>query len=321
MIEVSGLPLDVATHRRRTGRLAGRLKGVLAGVALALAAPTAALAWGNEGHEVVAAIARSELTPRARAAVDALLAADPDTLTGRDMLARSTWADAWRAAGHRETAAWHYVDLELDHPDLKAACYGEPAPDRPASAGPARDCIVDRIAAFERELADPATPRPERILALKYLLHLVGDLHQPLHAADHHDRGGNCVRLDLGGARTVNLHAWWDAVVVRELGDDPRTLAARLRAQITPSQAARWRRGNPAAWAMQTWAVAKAAAYWPGAPAGCDRDAAPVSLPAGYDARARQVAAVQLERAGVRLAALLNRALDPGRQASASGWT
>jgi hypothetical protein len=282
----------------------------IAGV-LATAAPSAALAWGDEGHEVVAAIAETYFTPLTRAKVDALLAADTDTLTPPDLLSRATWADAYRGAGHRDTAQWHFVDIELDHPDLKSACFGFPAAAKPASAGPAQDCVVDRVGAFAGELGDPATPQPEKLLALKYVLHFVGDLHQPLHASDNHDRGGNCVLLALGGPRTINLHSYWDTAVVQALGLDAKALAAQLRARITPAQAAAWRKGDPRSWAMQSYAVAKSSAYWPAAPAGCDSHAAPVGLPAGYTARAQEAAAVQLERAGVRLALVLNRALDP----------
>jgi len=167
--------------------------------------PANAFAWGFEGHEIVADIARAYMTPAALATVDAMLAADTDTLTPHDMLSEATWADRYRGAGHPETASWHFVDTELDHPDLKAACFGFPAQAAVASQGPAQDCIVDKIDAFSRELADATTAAPERLLALKYLLHFVGDVHQPLHASDNHDRGGNCVLLALGGPRTVNL--------------------------------------------------------------------------------------------------------------------
>ena len=84
---------------------------VLAGAA---ALPAPALAWGFEGHEIVAAIARARLTPAVRARVDAILAGDTDTLTAPDMRSRATWADARRGAGHCEPAQWHLVDLELD---------------------------------------------------------------------------------------------------------------------------------------------------------------------------------------------------------------
>lgn len=214
----------------KRSRLLNRTIALLAVAWFIVVLPEPALAWGNEGHEIITAIARSYLTPAARTKIDALLAADGDTLTAPDLLSRSTWADAWRAAGHRETAQWHYADIEVDRPDVKAACFGYPTPDRPASAGPAQDCVIDRVSAFAAELADPSTPQAERILALKYVLHLVGDLHQPLHAADNHDRGGNCVRLALGGSRTTNLHSYWDTAVVKSLGADANVVAAKLQA-------------------------------------------------------------------------------------------
>jgi hypothetical protein len=281
----------------------------LLGMASLVCAPAPALAWGYEGHETIAAIARAYLTPAVRARVDAILATDTDTLTKPDMISRATWADAWRSAGHKETAEWHFVDNEIDHPDLKAACFGYPKPDDPMSAGPAQDCVVDKVEEFETELAAPGTPDAERLLALKYLLHFVGDLHQPLHAADHQDRGGNCVSLSLGGSRTVNLHSWWDTSVVVALGSDSTTLAARLAKQITPSERAAWEMGTPKAWATESYGVARTMAYTIGSPPGCSSDAAPLPLPDGYEDKAKAAAAIQIERAGVRLALLLNRAL------------
>ena len=296
--------------------LRNMLKLVLASTLLA--APLPALAWGHEGHEVIATIARGYLTPAARAKVDAMLATDTDTLTGPDMIARSTWADAWRSAGHRETASWHFVDVELDHPDLASACFSFPPQAQPPSAGPAQDCVVDKVDAFAAELADAATPAPERLLALKYLLHFVGDLHQPLHAADNQDRGGNCVTLSLDGGGTMNLHAWWDTIAVQELGPDTATLAATLAARITPADRQRWEQGTTRDWALESFGVARAVAYQAGSAPGCGTGTAPVTLPAGYDAAAQTAAAVQLERAGVRLALVLNRALDGTGLASPS---
>jgi S1/P1 Nuclease len=272
----------------------------------ALALPGPAFAWGAEGHKVVAVIARSYLTPSVRAKVDALLAADMDPLAPHDMLAAASWADAWRN-GHRETAQWHFVDLELAKPDLDTACFGHPPSAQPASAGPAQACIVDRLNAFEAELASPATPQAERIVALKFVLHFVGDLHQPLHASDNQDRGGNCVRLSLGGPRTSNLHSYWDTGLVEAMDPDPVALAANLQAEITPRAKAAWARGDARSWALESFAVATSAAYWPGSPAGCAQDSPPVTLPMGYDAAARRAARLQLEKAGVRLALVLNR--------------
>lgn len=286
------------------------MRSKLAAAALLAVAvlPGSALAWGRTGHAVVADIARGYLTPKAAAAVDALLAADTDALTTPDLGARASWADAWRK-DHRQTTEWHFVDVELDHPDLASACFGFPASATPASVGPEKDCVVGRLDAFEKELADPKTDPVERLLAFKFVLHFVGDLHQPLHAADNQDRGGNCVPLALGGPRTVNLHSYWDTVAVEAIEADPDKLAAKLAAEITPAERRAWEKGDAKSWAMESFEIAKSTGYTIGSKPGCASDTAPIPLPAGYDTAAQAAVALQLKKAGVRLALELNRAL------------
>lgn len=97
--------------------------------------------------------------------------------------------------------------------------------------------------------------------------------------------------------------------MVNALGSDPQVLASSLIGQITPAQKTAWEQGTVQDWATETYNAAKNAAYTIGSPSGCSSDATPVPLPAGYVERAKSVAAVQLERAGVRLALVLNRAL------------
>lgn len=280
----------------------------LVAAACALCLPAGAFAWGVEGHEVVAAIARGYLTPQVRGKVDEMLAADQDTLTAHDMLAEATWADRYRS-GHPETSEWHFVDIELEHPDLKTACFGFPAAEPVASQGPAHDCIVDKVTQFSKELANAATPAAERLLALKYLLHFVGDMHQPLHDADNHDKGGNCVLLSLGGPRLVNLHSYWDTGVVRMLGEDSQLVADTLTGRITPANKTAWEKGDPQSWALEGFELAKNVVYTLGSKPGCASDQSALSLPPGYGDAARDVAATQLQKAGVRLAAMLNHAL------------
>jgi hypothetical protein len=285
----------------------------------AACASSPALAWGSEGHVLIAAIARDRLTPETRAKVDAILAQDKDQSTPSDMLSRSYWADVWRDHGHRETALWHFADIELDHPDVDAACYGHPASDEPASAGPAQSCVIDRVEAFAAELGDPKTAPAERILALKYVLHFVGDMHQPLHMADNHDHGGNCVLINFGGLRNASLHSYWDTIIVEDLGKDARAILTRLNAGITPELAATWSQGDIRSWGLETNAVASSVAYSFKTPAGCGNDMGPITLPKGYEARAQAAAATQLERAGVRLAVVLEKALRPLSLAQISG--
>ena len=269
-------------------------------------------AWGDEGHEVIALIAQSLLSPAARAKVSALLAADPDSLTAHDIAAAATWADKYRDSdrdgARKNTRQWHFVDMEITAPDLDRACFGHPAlpPGTLASNGPAQDCVVDKIDEFAAELANPATEPSEQIVALKFLLHLVGDEHQPLHASDDHDRGGNDKRASAQGWPAGTLHHYWDTEFVDQLGPDPKHIAAALRARISPADARVWAAGGAAEWAMESFRIAKDDAYGK-LPEPNARGS--YRLPDGYVATATRDVAMQLSKAGVRLAFLLNRVL------------
>jgi hypothetical protein len=287
----------------------------VAGLAIMLSAQEA-VAWGDDGHKVVALIAEHYLTPTAGRQVEAMLAADTDELTRHDIASAATWADRYRDADHRRshydaTKRWHYIDLEIDDPDFKAACYGRQPlpPDTPASIADKNACVVDKVAQFAAELAAPETDAEERLYAFKFLLHLVGDMHQPLHASDHGDNGGNSVKVTVDGfdhKTRDNLHGFWDTQFVELLGRPPAALAKQLLAQIAPEQEAEWRQGTFDDWAMEAFNIAFSDVY--GDP--------PLSanavqhLDAAYVEQARKDVALQLSRAGVRLALVLNRALD-----------
>jgi hypothetical protein len=274
-------------------------------------------AWGDEGHEVVALIAQSRLDPVVRRNVEALLAADTDTLTAPNMAEAATWADKYRDfdrnGARQHTRLWHFVDLELSAPDLDRACFDHPAlpAGTLASNGPAQDCVVDKIDEFAAELANPSTDRSERVVALKFLLHLVGDLHQPLHAADDHDRGGNDKRVSGAGMHAETLHHYWDTDFVEQLGPNPQQIATKLSAHISATDARIWGRGNPGDWAMESFKVAKDDAYGRlPAPDGRGK----VLLTGEYITMADRDVALQLSKAGVRLAVMLNRALGQGNK-------
>ena len=122
-----------------------------------------AAAWGNEGHQIIALIAEHYLEPEALASVKAILNGDRDSLTTHDIASEAMWADRYRDLdrnGSREryerTRNWHFVDVELDSPDLDRACFGHPRLPAgvPASSGPAKACIVDKINQFVAELGD-----------------------------------------------------------------------------------------------------------------------------------------------------------------------
>src|SRR6516162_6541348 len=164
--------------------------------------------------------------PATRAEVGAMLSADPDTLTAHDIASGETWADRYRDSDrggsrqrYEQTRQWHFVNIELDGPNLDRACFGHPRLPAalPASSGPAKACLVDKIEQFTAELGNSATGSGERLLALKFLLHLIGDVHQPLHAADSHDAGANRKQVTAAGFGAGNLHHFWDVEFVERL--------------------------------------------------------------------------------------------------------
>jgi len=169
-----------------------------AGSALLLAAALLAswahpaLAWGRLGHRASARLAFSRLSPAARAVIRDLL--EP----GESLADASTWADE----NSREisgSAAWHYVNVHISSPHYTSRdC-------RP------QGCVVSKIAEFRAILSDKNASRLRRRTALRFFVHLIQDLHQPMHVADRGDRGGNSLQLRYGRFDTTNLHQVWDS--------------------------------------------------------------------------------------------------------------
>ncbi|WP_211443151.1 S1/P1 nuclease [Collimonas humicola] len=279
-------------------------------------ASQSALAWGDEGHMVVGLIASNYLTDNVRSQVDAILANDSSGLTAGDIASEATWADKYRNS-HRETAAWHFVDTEISDGDIDAACFGHPSlpANTPASGGVAQDCVVDKVDQFALELRDPNTDPAERLLALQFLLHFVGDMHQPLHSSDSHDRGGNDETVSATGIAAGKLHAYWDTAFVNKLGTDQNKVASALIAKITKAQIAQWQQQTPRDWSLEAFDLARTDAYGklptPGS-------TGKYKLPASYVSNATSVVALQLSRAGVRLAKILNDALGGNAVSGAS---
>jgi S1/P1 Nuclease len=241
-----------------------------------------------------------------------MLAADPDGLTAHTIAAETTWADKFRDSDrnttkvhYNQTHNWHFIDIELIAAHADAACFGHPVlpPGTAASVGPANDCVVDKIEHFTAELAAPGTSPEERLVALKFLLHFVGDLHQPLHASDDHEAGGNQKNVTAVGFAAGNLHHYWDTTFVQNLGAEPFSVADKLRAKITKAQLKQWSKGKPADWALESFQTAKEHAY--------GKLPAPnahgtYELNASYVANATETVDTQLSKAGIRLARILN---------------
>jgi hypothetical protein len=146
----------------------------LAGVLLLLALAPNAFAWNGEAHQLVAYIAEERLSDKAKSGVAELLG--DAQLSDAEV---ASWADQIRR-DRRETAPWHYVNIPID-----ADGYD---PKRDANGG---DNIIDALERQSKVLADKRAPKEERIEALKFVVHLIGDIHQPLHCGDRGDKGGN----------------------------------------------------------------------------------------------------------------------------------
>jgi hypothetical protein len=212
----------------------------------------------------------------------------------------------------RQSGQYDAADLEDRYETrLRAmidAKVGHPEPAQPASAGPDKDCVVDKIQEFADELANPDTDPEEQVLALKFLLHFVGDIHQPLHASDNHDRGGNEKKVSAAGQPSGNLHHYWDDVFVEQLGPNAKSIASDLIGHISEDQVRQWSQGTASDWAMESFEVAKDDAYGQLPDANSKHV---YRLSEDYMATATQAVALQLSKGGVRLAFVLNQTLGP----------
>lgn len=274
--------------RRRTRRA-----WLLAGLLLAL--PGLALAWGKPAHRLVAGLAEARLQPAARAEAARLLATE-----GWAHLADvSAWADELREAGGaqgRESRRWHFVNFDTD------GCDYVPARDCPKG-----DCIVDAIDHQLLRLADRTLPDAERAQALKFLVHLVADVHQPLHATPRALRGGLDFQLSWRGDG-YNLHSAWDTLLLEralEATDlDEQGYLRLLQAQAPPPAGPipGWD-GLAAQWAQESCRVIATDAIEPPTHV----------LDASYLDAHRARLDRQLRLAGARLADMLNFALAPAK--------
>jgi hypothetical protein len=311
---------------RRWTRPVAVIGAILAALLLPL---RPSLAWGPEGHRVIALLADHVLEQSdhaAHAKILALLASDKgDRLTKADIASEATWADVLRDKSEEArgaTTAWHAARLKADNPDLARDCFGRPPlpAGYPASHGPRQNCSVDKIEQFEAELKNPATSPGERLAALQFLLNLVGDLNDPLLAIDHADGGGACVALQVGAKPPVRLSSYWDETLVATVtGSDPAKAAARIAAAVPAAESQKWAEGNPETWAQDSYEVAKTVIYSFAA----EKPAGKADLPAGkgqqvpcpsvdlyrvdpdYETKALAAVRTQLAKAGARLAAVL----------------
>jgi hypothetical protein len=245
-----------------------------------------AMGWGPQGHRIIGELAQRVLDPQARAAVAELLRGEPDPTLG----GVASWADELRDTDpllYRRTSRWHFVNIHSNDCDYV-----------PARDCPGEDCVIAQIDRQLRILGDRSLPRAERTRALKFVVHLVGDVHQPFHAGNRGDRGGNDYQVSYRGEGT-NLHAVWDSLILERpsplpgMSVDPHAAAAshRIDARIDAGAAQRW--------AEESCRAIDAEALYPRGHVIDD----------AYLVAHRDLAERRLREAGARLAAELNATL------------
>jgi hypothetical protein len=259
---------------------------------------TDAYAWSSLGHQLVGQVAQGLLTPQAKAGVAELLRDEPDpTLAGVAM-----WADTLRTTDperFKATAPWHYVNMPL------GTCRFIEARDCPNGA-----CVIGAINTHFRLLTDRTQPFEVRRDALKFIVHFVGDIHQPLHTSNRPDRGGNdfpiTLRTDIApeeyarehyvdGVMETNLHSVWDYYVLASAGLEMKTYAERLQ---TKARSPIRFHGSPRAWAAESCRLIDRRTLYPSAQ----------EMNAEYLNAMRPLAEQRVEQAARRLAGLLNAA-------------
>jgi hypothetical protein len=261
---------------------------VLAGL-LALVPLDEALSWGSNGHSIIAEIAQRRLHPQTLAQVEALLGSEVS------LASIASWADDI-VRERPETFFWHFVNIPYDATDY--------VPSRDCQPTPKGDCIINAIARSRALLQNRSAPKEQRAEALKFLVHFVGDVHQPLHDIDRHDEGGNKLAVTFFDA-PMSLHAVWDiGIIEKRTYDWGQYVKILENAWLRGKDIRALARGDPVDWALAAHAAAVNVAY-----------VLPEDLKLGdaYYQRALPTVDQQLALAGIRLARLLNEAFGhPG---------
>ena len=305
-------------HKSRIFHLVAT-KGWLWAAGLMLLLPAgSARAWNPTGHMITAAFAYDQLPPEARVRLAAMLEANPDIAKWRAGMPKdvpgfdparylfmraSTWPDDIRKSGSSyDHPVWHYVDYPIQPPDFPL----EPAPAED-------DDILKAIALCEKTVADPAATPTERAAHLSWLIHLIGDLQQPLHCVTlvnatypkpGGDHGGNLFNVSLGGV-PVNLHFFWDSLPGSLLdGHEIIVRATQLETAFPRSALPELTKAaDPQAWSLEGRALAIDAVYLRGKlPGGKEATIDLPALPAGYTSASRALSERRLALAGYRMA-------------------
>jgi hypothetical protein len=253
---------------------------------LGLSAGQPAHAWGKLGHRLTARLTEAHLNDKAKAAVAELLD------DGESLADASMWADENKRR-IKGSAPWHYVNVPITEDRYDARFC------------PAGGCVVSKIGEFRAILADKSEPRAERQQALRFIVHLVGDLHMPLHVGDNGDRGGNDTQVRFFKTGT-NMHALWDRLLIENRSKDEAKWLAELVDLGTGEERAEWSKGAVEDWATESLRAAKIAYAVPGTDRLVERGE---KLGGEYFQANIDVVRERLAKGGVRLARVLNEAI------------
>jgi hypothetical protein len=256
------------------------LRKLLAFFITAVLLPGLCWGWGRDGHRIIATVAENHLNETTKIMIQSLIGNNP-------LYSVASWADDIRNE-RRDTAPWHYVNIPF------GSTYNA-SQDCP----PPRSCVVEKIAYFVKVLIDNKTSRERRAEALKWVVHLVGDIHQPMHAAKE-AAGGNGIHVsflngDRCGHYDCNLHGVWDTSMILHAGLKPNEYADRLLRLAKTDSLAGQDGGTPEQWANESVRLAQAAWVQDGA-----------NLDEQYYRKEITVVDRQMALAGLRLARLLN---------------
>ena len=279
--------------------------------------PVPAQAWWETGHQVIARIAVTHLTPEALSRVAHLLDVPDNVDAVADALAKaSLWADETKKDNN--TGAWHYIDLTVqDHKsDMAVRCEND-------------NCVTARLRQFTAQLAATTSSVSSRwtdLDALRYVVHFVGDIHQPLHDISDADQGGNCELLQPPVREAKNLHALWDGELVNTLGTNDKAITADLSREMdawSPSQQTDWAAGSQDDWIWEGHELARKEIYLrlnipleaAVFPAKCTEAPSEITslkleITPSYIEAMKPIVRGQLEKAGLRLARLLNESVS-----------
>lgn len=250
---------------------------------------TKAYAWGQNGHRIVGQIAFNHLTPLAKQKVLALLSGDklPEVTTWADEM-RSNPAEFWQ----KESGRWHYISVN-EASDFKPESYAYPHFDKPKD-------LYSAILHTISHLQNDATNNKE--FHLRFLTHLIGDLHMPLHVGRSEDRGGNRIRVKFFG-KSVNLHSLWDTELIESQNLSYKDFADFIDTN-EQTEISNILQGDVASWVRESHELSKVA-----------YDIGDGEFRYEYQYQNLPIVKDQLLKAGIRLAGVLNLIFDANAKA------